>query len=767
MNPVVAAGFASLATLGWVAMAAAPILIHLWMRQAHRETPWAAVRFLRVAIERQARRLRLEQWILLALRTSLLLLVALAAAKPYLGGSPLGAGAPRHRIVALDASASMGMTRDGESRLDRAKKLVEGLVDRAVSGDQWSLCVLSSQPSAPIPRPTTDRGAFRRAVQGVATTQGVANVPRLLTLVERTLGQESKQGPPREVLVFTDLGANSWRAVAKQHAGAPSEAGSADADSTNGAADDARRTSVDRVAALARLSIIDVGDRAASNAAVTRLATSGSLPTAGRPVEVTADLSLLGPGQAREATAELVVDGLPVAQQRVRLAPGGATPVVFAPSIESPGLHELSVRIDGDDTLAIDNRRWLALDLRDKVRVLCVEGARDAAAYVADALDPLDSNDGPIEAVVASDADLPSLDFERFACVVFCNVAELTAADASRLTAYVEQGGGAIFFLGDRVDPDRYNGLLTQGANDQASRTRRTPFRLVSNAASSKSNEPRPLLPMTLGPAVSEPTYRIDPLEYAHPIVAPFRGRERSGLLTIPVLRRFPLRIDAQGLAAGRVVVALALDGGAPLLVTVDRGLGRLAVVSTDGSLASLDPATGEPWTALPAWPSFLPIVRGTVEYVSQGLGSTAPKLVDEPLGGRLPSGAFSADSVRVVRPDGARESAQGGADALLWSYPRSDAAGVYRVVVGDAGPAAGVAALAVNIDPSESDPTPLDAGLLPAEFRVEAASATLGVSESIADAGRSDLARWLLTLALGLLLTEGAVACWFGRRGA
>jgi hypothetical protein len=745
-------------------MAAAPIVIHLWMRQAHRETPWAAVRFLQAAIERQARRLRLEQWVLLALRTLVLLLVALAAAKPFLESSALG-GAPKHRVIVLDASASMGLVEGGpdagaESRLELAKRLVGEMISRSVPGDRWSLHVLSANPSAPVARPTSDGGAVARAAAAVEITQGVASVPRWLALAERTLAESPGQGPRPEVLVFTDLGANSWRSVTAIEG--RDEGGSAEAKPTHpqGA------TAVDRVAKLAKLSIIDLADRSASNAAVTRLAPPAALPTIGRPIELTADVSLLGVSQARDVTAELLVDGAPVARQRVRVAPGRPAPVVFASSINEPGIHEVCVALEGSDALAVDDRRSLALDLRDKVRVLCVEGARDAAAYVADALAPIEPGEGALETTVVSDADLPSIDFARFACIVFCNVPELTRADGARVAAYVAGGGGAIFFLGDRVEHRRYNEVLGIAGSEQALRRGKPRFRLVSDSTEEESPRTEPLLPLTIDPPVSEPTYRIDPLDYAHPIVAPFRGRERSGLLTIPVLRRFPLRIDAESLAAGRVSLALALEGGAPLLVTSQHGAGRVAVVSTDGSLASIDPATGDPWTALPAWPSFLPIVRGMVNYVAQGGGAAAPRLVGEPLAGPLPAGAFAADSLRIVRPDGTKERAQAGADSLSWSYPRSDVAGVYRVALGDAASSA-VAALAVNIDPAESDPTPIDAARLPAAFRVEQASRDAGTTQAITAAGRAELARWLLTLALVLLLVEGAVACWFGRRGA
>jgi hypothetical protein len=43
-------GFGNLAMLGWLAAAAAPLLIHLWSRHRFRESPWAAMQFLLAAM---------------------------------------------------------------------------------------------------------------------------------------------------------------------------------------------------------------------------------------------------------------------------------------------------------------------------------------------------------------------------------------------------------------------------------------------------------------------------------------------------------------------------------------------------------------------------------------------------------------------------------------------------------------------------------------------------------------------------------------------
>src|SRR5688500_10197145 len=103
--------FGSIWMLGWGLAAALPILIHLWSRRKFREESWAAMEFLLAAMRKNARRIQLEQWLLLAVRTAILVLLALALADPQLsllsgwtGGS---AGGQRHVVLVLDGSYSM------------------------------------------------------------------------------------------------------------------------------------------------------------------------------------------------------------------------------------------------------------------------------------------------------------------------------------------------------------------------------------------------------------------------------------------------------------------------------------------------------------------------------------------------------------------------------------------------------------------------------------------------------------------------------------
>ena len=76
--PLAAWVFGSSGMLLWGLAALLPILIHLWSRRKYQHVSWAAMEYLLAAVQKHARRIRLEQWLLLSLRVLILLLLALA-----------------------------------------------------------------------------------------------------------------------------------------------------------------------------------------------------------------------------------------------------------------------------------------------------------------------------------------------------------------------------------------------------------------------------------------------------------------------------------------------------------------------------------------------------------------------------------------------------------------------------------------------------------------------------------------------------------------
>ena len=724
-----------------------------------RETPWAAVRFLQAAIKRHSRRLRIQEWLLLAIRTAIIVLVVTAAAKPLLDqlGGLLGGGVRTHRVLVIDASMSMQYQSEDGSLLAKAKRVATELVDQSSPGDQFSLCVLASPPSAPIATPTTETASVRNAISAIEATDGEADLLGMLTRVEGLLNdadKRSQQVERTEVIILSDLTRSTWQPVATGNRVAEGRAAEGGVAEAGGA----EQNSLSLLAKRATVSLIDVAAGNLPNLAATRLQITSGRATLKQSVRLRGTIRSFG-GSANEAASEqvveLLVDGLPVASQTVSPTAGEPTTVEFDYRFDRPGWRRVALRLPADQ-LAIDDRRLLGVEVKPYIAVLCIEGRRGAARYVAQALNPGKDADAPLQPEVISDADLATTELTPFDAVILCNVSEFTTREATRLDRYVRAGGGVTFFLGDRVRPDRYNELFSGEGFTKQARGATSPYRFASYQ---QPASPTRLMPVLLGEPVSQTAYGVDPLEYQHPIVAPFRGRERAGLLTTPIERYFKMRTAP---AAKLAEVVMATSGGDPLMVASPVGKGRVVVVATAGSLASVDQATGRPWTAMPAWPSFVPIVRELVRYTSGASAEASPRLVGQPITAAR-GHAFNM-GVKVVRPDETVADAEQPAGADSWEYVRTDRAGFYTMKLpGDEQP---IQVSEVNSPPAESDTSRLRPADLPPAIAIRQADwqASAAAPELIRPVG---IHRHLILAAIALALLETWLACQFGRGAA
>src|SRR5256885_10562682 len=97
--------------LGFLALASVPIIIHLLNRRRFLRIDWAPMKYLKLTIKSNRRRLRIEQFILLAVRTLAVLLLVLPVCRPVLSstglGSWLGGRSRTSRLLVFNDSLSM------------------------------------------------------------------------------------------------------------------------------------------------------------------------------------------------------------------------------------------------------------------------------------------------------------------------------------------------------------------------------------------------------------------------------------------------------------------------------------------------------------------------------------------------------------------------------------------------------------------------------------------------------------------------------------
>ena len=720
--PLFAFGISNLPMLGWLAVAAAPILIHLWSRRKYRQMSWAAMEYLLAAVQRQTRRLLVEQWLLLAIRTLLVVLVVLAVAEPYAEqtGLAFAHGGHTHRVLVIDGSYSMAYKPTDQTRFQRAKELARQIVDQSPQGDAFTLIVMSSPPRVVVGTPALQPSTIIGEIDRLELSHTTADLPATIREIRRVV-DAAEHGKPRlerhEVYFLTDLQRVTW---------APE------------LSDSAAREFLQQTGELAEtavLFLIDLGQPQAENLAITNLRAIDPLLIVGRNVQLEVELKNFGHQARNHQPVELLVDGRRVEQKETDIPPESTASVNFSYRFDTPGDHAVEVRTPGD-ALGVDNHRFLAAPVRQSIRALCIDGRpsgvafRGAADYLAVALTPegQESDHAAVEAEVAAESALLERNLHGYDCVFLCNVAQFTASEARAMDAYLQSGGSLIFFLGDQVLADRYNSEL-------------------GGAGQGRAGGPR-ILPAQIGPLVDQPQSRLDPLDYRHPIVQPFRGRGQAGLLTTPIFKHWKLVLPE----GGRAKTVLATDNGDPLIVEEPIRRGRVVLVAT-----SADPS----WSAMPLWPSFVPLVQEIVAWCAEGQLQQQNVTVGEPLEAAISLSEVAAP-LMIESPDGRRHTVQVGAagEHSVVTYADTAQSGIYAARFGP--PVDRSQLFAANVDTAESDLTPIDPEELRSEvwpgipFVHQTTWQDLGASApGNPIPGRSRLHVDLLYVVLGLLLLE------------
>ncbi len=724
--------------LGWLAAAFLPLLIHLWSRRHYREAPWAAMEFLLAALKQKARRIRLEQWLLVAIRTLLIAVVVLAVAEPFIEriGMPLSTGGHTLRVLILDGSFSMAYKPTDKTRFERAKELSRQIVDESPQGDAFALVLMASPPRVVVGTPALDRGEIIREIENLRLPQDGSDLPATITAVRQIVENARRENlrlDRSEAYFFTDLQRVAW---------APPQ--------SEIAADEFLKQT-NELAKTTAISLIDLGQAQADNLAVTDFQAVDPLSFVGRKLHFKAELKNFGRQAIRNQTVDLLADGRRIEQQKTDIEAGATASVEFSCRFDAPGDHTLEVRAAGD-ALDIDNHRYLSLPVRQAIRVLCVDGRpsglpfQGAADYIAAALAPgrtTTPDQTPVQVETISETALRDRNLSDYDCIFLCNAAQFTAGESRLLDAYLQGGGGLVFLLGDRVQPDRYNNVLGIAGQGPASGPH--------------------ILPATIGQTINRPQLRLDPLDYRHPILRSMRGRGENSLLTTPVFQYFQLSLPNSSSAK----TVLALANGDPLVVESPVRRGRVVLVAT-----SAEPA----WTGLPLWPSFVPLVQEITMWCVSGQQQrrnlSAGQSIDIPLSSNAPETSPSLET--PIGPGRLTRSRASDAPSAL-TYADTFQSGIYIVRFGP--PVPHNESFAINVDTAESDLT----AIAPEELQTEiwpgipylhqTSWQDLGATAPNAPhRGEYRLPMGLLYFALGLLFLETLLSwkmsCPIGARG-
>lgn len=423
------------------AMAAVPVILHLFMKQPPKRVIFPALRLIRERQKRSRKTMKIKNWLLLLARMALIALMALALARPRLfSQTSIGSDQEVPTAVGLvfDTSLSMGYKPRDKTLLDEAKQQANDILKKMPDSSQVFV-IDSAEPGAP---PPLSPAAARKRVDGIVLRP--ANRPLNLAVGQAYTSVADCDRPRHEVYVLTDMARSSW-----------------DRDRAIEGLDKVKKVKSGIATYLVRMAPKDI-----HNVAVTEASPSVSVATQGEPVEIRAKIRSQGPATTRMVQFDL--DGKPRHKEQVKLAADGETELKFLTPKLDPAIpiHKGVVRLSGaPDPLEFDDSRFFTFKVQPAMKVLIISDRENDAQFVADALDP-DPTSLPagtprpcrVETIRTSKFDAQTGDtLKSYSTVFLLNVKEVSETGWSRLNAFVREGGGLVIGLGEYSNPENYN----------------------------------------------------------------------------------------------------------------------------------------------------------------------------------------------------------------------------------------------------------------------------------------------------------------------
>lgn len=580
---------AGLAIAGLAAISI-PILIHLLSRQRRRPVEWAAMRFLIEAFRKHRRRLRLEQWLLLAARCLIVALLGLALARPMLQGGPLiDTGSSRAVYLVIDDSMASGLTgEDSRTALARHVDQAVELVKALGAGDAVGL-VTASRPSAARLMPaSTDKASVIELLEGLAPSQTPSDFAGAFGHLRSVIQDARSTGKETLVYLFSEFRSGSAALDASlpelQTEAADPVRLLASAPAAHGA------SNVQIVAIEPVRSLILPGANDGSGQVTVRLRRSGAQ---------------LG---AEVTRVRLSGEGLPaIGAKTVQWSPGDSeADVEFMLELAGVSDREVALTASIDhDALIADNQRHSVLELRARIRTLLIdrrsfgfERALDrlsAGQWLRRAIEPRESS--PLQVVEADPAALDAADIRGADAAVLPRPDLLGESGWMALRELVDRGGLLL------VTPPADENVHQWAERFAAAMS--LPWRF---ALATRPHEP------ALSLAEQQPRSELLRLIASE-----------LGELSRPVRVERSLPVSIEGETGAHSEVSLALSDGSPMLILAappamqpegagpdGRSVGE-TVGEPRGMVAYLAVAPEVSWTNLPTQTLMVPLIHETI----------------------------------------------------------------------------------------------------------------------------------------------------------
>ena len=426
--------FLNPAVLFGLIAASIPILIHLFNLRKLKKIEFSTLAFLKELQKNKIRKIKLKQWILLALRVSIILLLVFAFARPTLKGLAIGgttSAAKTTAVFIIDDTFSMSVIDNQGSLLNQAKTVAKNLLKNFQEGDEAALILVSQSEGSEVyvSKSVIDLQKYIDAIEPAYKTRMIHSA-----LIQAVQILSQSKNFNKEIYILSDF--QSGRL-----------------------ADEKTISDFSQVLdESVRIYAINYSGREIYNLGVDDIKVNTQIFEKQKPINFRITVTNYSSKSADNIIVSLFVNNERSAQVSTSLGSGESEVLNIDAAIRSTGFISVFAEIEDDEILQ-DNRRYTSVFVPDNIPIIAFTDEPTDFRFVELALTALE-NQNTFMITKKNLNELSAYDLKKYEVVIVIGSQNLKAAD--KLSNYVQEGGSLFIAPGSKSTLAGYQKLLNE-----------------------------------------------------------------------------------------------------------------------------------------------------------------------------------------------------------------------------------------------------------------------------------------------------------------
>jgi len=424
--------FLNPAFLFGLAAAAIPVIIHLLNLKKLQKIEFSTLVFLKELQKSKLRRIKIKQWLLLALRMLIIFLLVMAFSRPTLKGIAIGgttSAAKTSMVFIIDNTTSMSAVDERGSLFNQVKDAALKLTKLLQPGDDAAIILLSDDNPEKVFF-TSNLNELIKQITHITLSDKRGNFQKAIFNSISIL--EKSNNFNKEVFVLSDFQKNMLPDLQLS---------------------DKNQFNIDE---KIRLYLINYSGKLFSNLSIDNIESNTQIFEKDKSIGFSALITNHSMHKVENKVISLFFNEDRVAQKSFSIEAGKSIELQLESTIKNTGNIDVRAQLEEDD-INSDNNRYLNFYVPEKIPIIIFSEDPGDNKFIRLALSASDG--GYLQVDEALLNQIQSYDLNKYSSVIL--IGTPVESSLQRINQYVENGGGLLIFPSSKGNLDSFKKICT------------------------------------------------------------------------------------------------------------------------------------------------------------------------------------------------------------------------------------------------------------------------------------------------------------------